>query len=171
MKFAMFFMAEYTNMVTVACVATTVFLGGWHGPAIPWAPAMVQGVLPLFWFLIKVFFFLFLYIWVRGTLPRFRYDQLMALAGRCCCRWPSPTCWSPTVVAVGSYYIVIFFIFKRLRGGSAEPAVQRHPSRALAHVVMGSLACALLLGAGSWRHQVIVCAGAIMVLFVFKSCC
>lgn len=78
MKFAMFFMAEYTNMVTVACVATTIFLGGWHGPAIPWAPAMVQAVLPLFWFLIKVFFFLFLYIWVRGTLPRFRYDQLMA---------------------------------------------------------------------------------------------
>jgi NADH-quinone oxidoreductase subunit H len=78
MKFAMFFMAEYTNMVTVACVATTVFLGGWHGPAIPWAPDIVQGVLPLFWFLLKVFFFLFLYIWVRGTLPRFRYDQLMA---------------------------------------------------------------------------------------------
>ena len=78
MKFAMFFMAEYTNMVTVACVATTIFLGGWHGPAIPWAPSMVQAVLPLFWFLIKVFFFLFLYIWVRGTLPRFRYDQLMA---------------------------------------------------------------------------------------------
>ena len=76
MKFAMFFMAEYTNMVTVACVATTVFLGGWHGPV--FGPAPLQAVLPLFWFLIKVFFFLFLYIWVRGTLPRFRYDQLMA---------------------------------------------------------------------------------------------
>ncbi|MGH9670526.1 MAG: NADH-quinone oxidoreductase subunit NuoH [Terriglobales bacterium] len=76
MKFAMFFMAEYTNMVTVACVATTVFLGGWHGPL--FGPAPLQAVLPLFWFLLKVFFFLFLYIWVRGTLPRFRYDQLMA---------------------------------------------------------------------------------------------
>jgi NADH-quinone oxidoreductase subunit H len=76
MKFAMFFMAEYTNMVTVACVATTVFLGGWHGPL--FGPPALQAVLPLFWFLIKVFFFLFLYIWVRGTLPRFRYDQLMA---------------------------------------------------------------------------------------------
>jgi NADH-quinone oxidoreductase subunit H len=76
MKFAMFFMAEYTNMVTVACVATTIFLGGWHGPV--FGPAPLQAVLPLFWFLIKVFFFLFLYIWVRGTLPRFRYDQLMA---------------------------------------------------------------------------------------------
>lgn len=76
MKFAMFFMAEYTNMVTVSCVATTIFLGGWHGPI--FGPAPVQAVLPLFWFLLKVFFFLFLYIWVRGTLPRFRYDQLMA---------------------------------------------------------------------------------------------
>ena len=76
MKFAMFFMAEYTNMVTVACVATTVFLGGWHGPV--FGPAPLQAVLPLFWFLLKVLFFLFLYIWVRGTLPRFRYDQLMA---------------------------------------------------------------------------------------------
>jgi NADH-quinone oxidoreductase subunit H len=76
MKFAMFFMAEYTNMVTVACVATTVFLGGWHGPV--FGPGPVRMALPLFWFLLKVFFFLFLYIWVRGTLPRFRYDQLMA---------------------------------------------------------------------------------------------
>ena len=76
MKFAMFFMAEYTNMVTVACVATTVFLGGWHGPV--FGPAPVRMALPLFWFVLKVFFFLFLYIWVRATLPRFRYDQLMA---------------------------------------------------------------------------------------------
>ena len=76
MKFAMFFMAEYTNMVTVACVATTIFLGGWHGPV--FGPAPLQAVLPLFWFLLKVFLFLILYIWVRGTLPRFRYDQLMA---------------------------------------------------------------------------------------------
>ena len=76
MKFAMFFMAEYTNMVTVACVATTVFLGGWHGPV--FGPGPVRMALPLFWFVLKVFFFLFLYIWVRATLPRFRYDQLMA---------------------------------------------------------------------------------------------
>jgi NADH-quinone oxidoreductase subunit H len=76
MKFAMFFMAEYTNMVTVACVATTVFLGGWHGPV--FGPGPLRMALPLLWFVLKVFFFLFLYIWVRATLPRFRYDQLMA---------------------------------------------------------------------------------------------
>jgi NADH-quinone oxidoreductase subunit H len=76
MKFAMFFMAEYANMITVACLATLLFLGGWHGPI--FGPTIVQELLPVFWFGAKIFAFLFLYIWVRGTLPRFRYDQLMA---------------------------------------------------------------------------------------------
>ena len=76
MKFAMFFMAEYANMITVACLATLLFLGGWHGPI--FGPPLLQAVLPVFWFVAKVVVFLFIYIWVRGTLPRFRYDQLMA---------------------------------------------------------------------------------------------
>jgi len=76
MKFAMFFMAEYANMITVACLATLLFLGGWHGPV--FGPPLLQALLPTFWFVAKVFVFLFIYIWVRGTLPRFRYDQLMA---------------------------------------------------------------------------------------------
>jgi len=76
MKFAMFFMAEYANMITVACLATLLFFGGWHGPL--FGPPILQVFLPVFWFAAKVFAFLFLYIWVRGTLPRFRYDQLMA---------------------------------------------------------------------------------------------
>ena len=76
MKFAMFFMAEYANMVTVACLATLLFFGGWHGPR--FGPDIVRAILPVFWFVAKVFVFLFVYIWVRGTLPRFRYDQLMA---------------------------------------------------------------------------------------------
>ena len=75
MKFAMFFLAEYVNMITVSCVATLVFFGGWMGPL--FGPAALRAVLPVAYFLVKVFFFLFLYIWVRGTLPRFRYDQLM----------------------------------------------------------------------------------------------
>jgi NADH-quinone oxidoreductase subunit H len=82
MKFAMFFMAEYANMVTVACVATLLFLGGWTSPFGNLLPephnAFIAALLPVFWFVAKVFFFLFLYIWVRGTLPRFRYDQLMS---------------------------------------------------------------------------------------------
>ena len=76
MKFAMFFMAEYANMVTVACLATLLFLGGWHGPI--FGPPILQALLPVGWFCLKVFFFMFLYVWVRWTLPRFRYDQLMA---------------------------------------------------------------------------------------------
>src|SRR5574341_514744 len=67
MKFAMFFMAEYANMITVSALATTLFLGGWLGPI---APSPV-------WFIGKVFLLLFLFIWLRATLPRFRYDQLM----------------------------------------------------------------------------------------------
>jgi NADH-quinone oxidoreductase subunit H len=76
MKFAMFFMAEYANMITVASLATLMFFGGWHGPL--FGPYILRCLLPVFWFVAKVFVFLFVYIWVRGTLPRFRYDQLMA---------------------------------------------------------------------------------------------
>jgi NADH-quinone oxidoreductase subunit H len=76
MKFAMFFMAEYANMITVASLATLLFLGGWHGPL--FGPPILQAFLPVVYFGAKIFVFLFLYIWVRGTLPRFRYDQLMA---------------------------------------------------------------------------------------------
>src|ERR1700748_520854 len=81
MKFAMFFMAEYANMITVSCVATLLFFGGWTSPfgnLIPdFGGVLLQALLPVFWFVFKVFCFLFLYIWVRGTLPRLRYDQLM----------------------------------------------------------------------------------------------
>ncbi|MDE3187157.1 MAG: NADH-quinone oxidoreductase subunit NuoH [Acidobacteriota bacterium] len=86
MKFAMFFMAEYANMITVGCVATLLFLGGWTSPfgnLIPLPQNIVlQALLPIFWFVLKVFSFLFLYVWVRGTLPRFRYDQLMSFGWR-----------------------------------------------------------------------------------------
>jgi NADH-quinone oxidoreductase subunit H len=82
MKFAMFFMAEYANMFTAASVATLLFLGGWHAPltALEFgAPGTILGALaPVFWFAAKIFVFIFVYIWIRATLPRFRYDQLMA---------------------------------------------------------------------------------------------
>jgi NADH-quinone oxidoreductase subunit H len=71
MSFALFFLAEYVNMVTVSAVATDLFLGGWHGP-FP-LPAGFEWI----WFLVKVSFLLFFYIWMRWTLPRYRYDQLM----------------------------------------------------------------------------------------------
>ena len=82
MKFAMFFMSEYANMITVGCVATLLFFGGASSPFGHLIPAfgghIVQAILPVLWFVAKVFAFLFLYIWVRATLPRFRYDQLMS---------------------------------------------------------------------------------------------
>src|SRR6202789_294040 len=82
MKFAMFFMAEYANMITVACIATLLFFGGATSPLGHLLPAHFGGriltlVFPVLWFILKVFTFPLLYIWVRGTLPRFRYDQLM----------------------------------------------------------------------------------------------
>jgi len=70
MAFAMFFLAEYINMVTVSAVATNLFLGGWHGPFLPASLGWV-------WFLLKTSALLFFYIWMRWTLPRYRYDQLM----------------------------------------------------------------------------------------------
>jgi NADH-quinone oxidoreductase subunit H len=70
MSFAMFFLAEYINMVTVSAVATDLFLGGWQGPFLPPALGWI-------WFLVKVAALLFFYIWARWTLPRYRYDQLM----------------------------------------------------------------------------------------------
>src|SRR5689334_7169147 len=80
LKFAMFFLAEYINVITVSALATTMFLGGWR-PIYPfghwdWSST---GYFPIVWFLIKVVGFLFLFIWLRGTLPRLRYDQFMKL--------------------------------------------------------------------------------------------
>jgi NADH-quinone oxidoreductase subunit H len=80
MKFAMFFMAEYANMITVSCVATLMFFGGASSPfghLTDFGGPILMGVQSIFWFVLKIFAFLFLYIWVRSTLPRFRYDQLM----------------------------------------------------------------------------------------------
>ena len=80
MKFALFFLAEYINMFTVSMLASTLFLGGWN---VPFAEdifgrgTFLFGLVSAIGFLLKVIFFLFLYIWLRGTLPRFRFDQLM----------------------------------------------------------------------------------------------
>ncbi|HWU31289.1 MAG TPA: NADH-quinone oxidoreductase subunit NuoH [Marmoricola sp.] len=80
LKFALFFLAEYINMATVSAVATTLFLGGWHAPF--WIDTFWQGAnsgyWPLLWFMGKVIAFIFVFIWLRGTLPRLRYDQFMA---------------------------------------------------------------------------------------------
>jgi len=83
MRFAIFFLAEYANMFTVSAIATTMFLGGWHGPWIP-VPGLPRGVshglFGLFWFLMKCYFLLFVMMWLRWTLARLRVDQLMNFA-------------------------------------------------------------------------------------------
>jgi NADH-quinone oxidoreductase subunit H len=78
MRFAFFFMAEYANMILVSCIASVLFLGGYHAP---YPGTLFPGILGYFegvaWFTVKVYFFLFLFFWIRATLPRLRYDQLM----------------------------------------------------------------------------------------------
>ena len=70
MRFGSFFMAEYINMIVISGIATTMFLGGWHGPGPDWLGPL--------WVVLKMFAFIVLFIWVRATLPRLRYDQLMS---------------------------------------------------------------------------------------------
>ncbi|HEU4363135.1 MAG TPA: NADH-quinone oxidoreductase subunit NuoH [Mycobacterium sp.] len=80
LKFALFFLGEYINMTTVSALAVTLFFGGWHAPwPLNMWPGANLGWWPLLWFTIKVWGFIFIYIWLRATLPRLRYDQFMAL--------------------------------------------------------------------------------------------
>jgi NADH-quinone oxidoreductase subunit H len=124
MKFAMFFLAEYINMTTVSALAVTLFLGGWRAPwpISLWAGAN-SGWWPTLWFLIKVFALLFGYVWLRGTLPRTRYDQLMSLGWKILI--PFSIVWlllvatvrslradnrSPVVYAVAGVVLVLFIM-------------------------------------------------------------
>jgi len=139
MKFAMFFLAEYINMTTVAALATTMFLGGWRAPwpISLWAGAN-SGWWPILWFLGKVFILLFCYVWLRGTLPRTRYDQLMALGWKILI--PASIVWilliatvkawrndnhSPAVYGVAGLVIVLILLLVTFW----DTAAQRHAAR------------------------------------------
>jgi len=99
LKFALFYLAEYINMITVSGLAATLFLGGWRAPwpITVWSGAD-SGWWPLLWFLAKVFLFLFFFIWLRGSLPRIRYDQLMKLGWKVLI--PSALGWTLIVATI-----------------------------------------------------------------------
>ena len=99
LKFALFYLAEYVSMITVSALATTLFLGGWHAvwPITIWSGAN-SGWWPVLWFLVKVLLFLFGFIWLRGSLPRIRYDQLMALGWKVLI--PSALAWALLIAAL-----------------------------------------------------------------------
>ncbi|MFN2538368.1 MAG: NADH-quinone oxidoreductase subunit NuoH [Mycobacteriales bacterium] len=103
LKFAMFFLAEYINVITVSALATTMFLGGWQPP--PFASRvewMSTGWFPMIWFLLKLLLFLFVFIWLRGTLPRLRYDQFMKLGWKVLI--PVSLVWILVVASIRTLY-------------------------------------------------------------------
>ena len=102
LKFALFFLAEYINMVTVSALATTLFLGGWLAPwpISLWADANT-GWWPMLWWLIKVMGFIFMFIWLRGTLPRMRYDQFMKFGWKILI--PASVVWIVVVAAARAF--------------------------------------------------------------------
>lgn len=129
LKFALFFLAEYINMVTVSALATTLFLGGWHAP---WPLSLIgDGVLntgwwPVLWFLGKTVAFLFFFIWLRGTLPRLRYDQFMNLG------------WK-FLVPLSLVWIIAVTVIRALRNSEAVTSQQ--------FLIGGGVVIAILLAA------------------------
>jgi NADH-quinone oxidoreductase subunit H len=130
MKFAMFFLAEYANMLNVSAVATTLYLGGWHGPIpIQIAPAgSILAVLGgVFWFVFKIFLLILFYMWLRATTPRLRYDQLMKFT------WKGLVPVSLLNIMLVAILLTIFYPGKLSDAASATSNAQR-PAPPVANV-------------------------------------
>ena len=181
MSFALFFLAEYVNMVTVSAVATSLYLGGWLGPFLPdW--------LGWIWFLVKVFLLLFFYVWMRWTLPRYRYDQLMEFGWK----WLLPAAvlnllataalilWIgysglPMMIAdlsAAQMETFAFYTFAVIAVLASLLVVgQRNPMYSVMLLItsFGALAGLYVLLDAPFTAvtQIIIYAGAIMVLFLF----
>ena len=132
LKFAMFFLAEYINMVTVSALATTLFLGGWLAP---WPLSLWEsantGWWPLLWWLAKVQIFIFMFIWLRGTLPRLRYDQFMKFG------------WK-VLIPVSIAWIMIV---------AAARALRNDVTLSNTEILAGGAIVILVLLVGSWLFQ------------------
>ncbi|HEV2636100.1 MAG TPA: NADH-quinone oxidoreductase subunit NuoH [Actinocrinis sp.] len=104
LKFALFFLAEYINIVTVSALAVTMFFGGWRAPSpiTLWWHGANSGWYPMIWFLIKILLFVFVFIWLRGTLPRLRYDQFMSFG------------WK-VLIPVSLVWLLVVATFRQLR--------------------------------------------------------
>jgi NADH-quinone oxidoreductase subunit H len=140
LKFALFFLAEYINMVTVSALATTLFLGGWRAPwPISLWDAANTGWWPVLWWLIKVEIFIFIFIWLRGTLPRYRYDQFMKFG------------WT-MLIPISIVWIVIVAIARQLRNESAMSSTSILAS-GIAALIIVLLAIWLLQGAAERRAR------------------
>ncbi|MCD0452199.1 NADH-quinone oxidoreductase subunit NuoH [Actinocorallia sp. API 0066] len=126
LKFAMFFLAEYINLATLSALATTLFLGGWRAPA-PistfWAGAN-EGWWPILWFLVKMWMFIFFFIWLRAALPRVRYDQLMKLG------------WK-VLMPVSLGWILLIATFRALGNAGYSPLVFVVGTSALLAIIAG----------------------------------
>lgn len=146
MKFALFFLAEYINMLTVSAIATTLFLGGWRAP---WPISLWEGAnegwFPIIWFLIKMFIFVFIFIWLRGTLPRYRYDQFMRFGWKVLI--PASVAWilvlavirtldvdghwsNTALIAIGAgvlFMLLLFWIRSRAGKKGRQKFVEAHP--------------------------------------------
>ncbi|SNS27287.1 NADH-quinone oxidoreductase subunit NuoH [Rhodococcoides kyotonense] len=132
LNFALFMLAEYVNMVTVSALATTLFLGGWHAPfPISLWNGANSGWWPVLWFTLKVWGFLFLFVWLRATLPRLRYDQFMNLG------------WK-VLIPVSLIWIVIVATVRAFR-------IEGYGSFAVA-LVVASTVVALLAAVFVWRR-------------------
>jgi len=140
LKFALFFLAEYINMVTVSALATTLFLGGWRAPwPISLWDAANTGWWPILWWLIKVQIFIFIFIWLRGTLPRYRYDQFMKFG------------WT-MLIPISIVWIVIVAVARQLRSESAMSSTSILAS-GIAALIIVLLAIWLLQGAAERRAR------------------
>jgi NADH-quinone oxidoreductase subunit H len=132
LKFALFFLAEYINMVTVSAMATTLFLGGWRAP---WPLSLWEGAnegwWPLLWWLLKVQIFVFCFIWLRGTLPRMRYDQFMKFG------------WK-VLIPVSIVWIMIVAVARVLRNEVSVTTTEI--------LIIGAVLIVILL-VGSWLLQ------------------